>query len=120
MRSRSRSGSRFRSPGRGSTCQPAPSLTSSTSGTEMRKRSNSSSSGPTLPPSILLCEQVYELKVLELGGEGGGELGAVPLLAYRVGDLEEGGNRARRCHVAPFQGDDGTGHLRVLLDGDDD
>src|SRR5215213_8281649 len=64
-------------------------------------------------------EEVYELQVLELGGEGGGELGTVPLIAHLVGDLEEGGHGARRRHVATFQGDDRAAHLRVLLDGDE-
>ena len=59
-------------------------------------------------------------KVLELGGEGGGELGAVPLLAHRVGDFEEGGDGADRGHVAAFEGDDGTAHLGVLPDGHED
>jgi hypothetical protein len=34
-------------PGRGSTCRPVPSSTSSTSGRGMRRRSSSNSSGPT-------------------------------------------------------------------------
>ena len=38
-------------------------------------------------PTDDLGKQVYQLQVLELGGEGGGELGAVTLLAHRSGDL---------------------------------
>jgi hypothetical protein len=36
---------------------------------------------------VTLGEQVYELQVLELGSQGGGELGAVAGLAHAAGDL---------------------------------
>ena len=40
-------------------------------------------------PAAALREEVYELEVLELGGQGGGELGAVARLAHASGDLQE-------------------------------
>ena len=47
-----------------------------------------------------LREEVYELEVLELGGQGGGELGAVARLAHAPGDLQESPDGAGERDVA--------------------
>ena len=47
-----------------------------------------------------LREEVYELEVLELGGQGGGELGAVARLAHASGDLQESPDGAGEGDVA--------------------
>src|SRR3712207_7130442 len=54
-------------------------------------------------PFASLGEQVDELEVLELGSEGGGELGPVLLIAERARHLEEGGDGAGRRYVPPLE-----------------
>src|ERR687889_1946546 len=60
-------------------------------------------------------EQVDQLQVLELGCQGGRERGATPIFAHRVGDFEEGGDRAGRRDVTTLESYDRATHLRILL-----
>src|SRR5918994_1627464 len=65
-----------------------------------------------------LREEVYELEVLELGGEGGGELRPVLSLAQSARYLQERGDGPASGRVPALQGDDRARHPRVLFDGD--
>jgi hypothetical protein len=49
-------------------------------------------SGPLI--IVALGKQIYELEVLELGSQGGGELGPVLLIAKRTSYFEERGDGA--------------------------
>src|SRR5919202_6238504 len=64
----------------------------------------------------LLREEVYELEVLELGGQGRGELGLVRSLAYLAGHLKEGLHGSRERHVSPAEGHYRALYLRAVLD----
>src|SRR5215212_5887191 len=65
-----------------------------------------------------LREQVDELEVLELCGQGGGEFGPVRRLAQGARNLQERGDGPAGWHVPPFEGDDRARHPWVLLDRD--
>src|ERR671932_735556 len=72
--------------------------------------------GAARSAGCLLREEVYELKVLELGGQGGGELGPVGSLAHLAGHLEEGLHVSRERHISPAEGHYWALYLRAVLD----
>jgi hypothetical protein len=63
-----------------------------------------------------LREEVYELQVLELGGQSRGELGPVRGLAHLAGYLEEGPYGPRERHVSPPDSDYRALYLGAVLD----
>src|SRR3954453_7943317 len=63
-----------------------------------------------------LSEEVYELKVLELGGQSGGELGAIAGLAHAARNLQKRLHGAGERHVPAPQGYYRALYLRAVLD----
>src|SRR5919112_4693829 len=67
------------------------------------------------PTDGCLREEIYELQVLELGGESGGELGPVSGLAHATRDLQECLHGTGEGNVAPPNGYYRALYLRAVL-----